>query len=213
MQLTPSTRIVSISSEILSTFVINYKPPCPLSSQNISANSPPGNTTVSCRHARPSSSSNSTSRTRCRTPLTRRALFMWMEDGGRVVAFLRIIPAGIAYAEPSVGRVLVDAAYRRRGLCRSLMSEALSLYCPDMGPPAHPHLGTRAPGRILRHPRVRTGLGHLFRSRYPARQKCSARRPGTRVKKFRRREVSPRRRNHTYINGSPRPSLRGCACI
>lgn len=53
------------------------------------------------------------------------SVFMWMEDGGRVVAFLRIIPAGIAYAEASVGRVLVDAAYRRRGLCRSLMSEAL----------------------------------------------------------------------------------------
>ena len=42
------------------------------------------------------------------------SVFMWMEDGGRVVAFLRIIPAGIAYAEASVGRVLVDAAYRRR---------------------------------------------------------------------------------------------------
>ena len=53
------------------------------------------------------------------------SVFMWMEDGGRVVAFLRIIPAGIAYAEASVGRVLVDASYRRRGLCRSLMSEAL----------------------------------------------------------------------------------------
>lgn len=111
------------------------------------------------------------------------SVFMWMEDGGRVVAFLRIIPAGIAYAEASVGRVLVDAAYRRRGLCRSLMSEAAALYCPDMGPPAHPHLGTRAPGRILRHPRVRTGLGHLFRSRYPARQNAPpvARHPGKKI--------------------------------
>lgn len=54
-----------------------------------------------------------------------RSVFMWMEDDGRVVAFLRIIPAGIAYDEVSVGRVLVDAGYRRRGLCRSLMSEAL----------------------------------------------------------------------------------------
>lgn len=53
------------------------------------------------------------------------SVFMWMEDGGRVVAFLRIIPAGIVYDEASVGRVLVDARYRRHGLCRSLMSEAL----------------------------------------------------------------------------------------
>lgn len=43
------------------------------------------------------------------TPLNPQSVFMWMEDGGRVVAFLRIIPAGIAYAEASVGRVLVDA--------------------------------------------------------------------------------------------------------
>ena len=62
------------------------------------------------------------------------SVFMWMEDGGRVVAFLRIIPAGIAYAEASVGRVLVDAAYRRRGLCRSLMSEALRYIARTWGP-------------------------------------------------------------------------------
>lgn len=64
------------------------------------------------------------------------SVFMWMEDGGRVVAFLRIIPAGIAYAEASVGRVLVDAAYRRRGLCRSPDVRSAALYCPDMGPAA-----------------------------------------------------------------------------
>ena len=52
------------------------------------------------------------------------SVFMWMEDGGRVVAFLRIIPAGIAYAEASVGR----------GLCRSLMSEALRYIARTWGP-------------------------------------------------------------------------------
>ena len=110
------------------------------------------------------------------------SVFMWMEDGGRVVAFLRIIPAGIAYAEASVGRVLVDAAYRRRGLCRSLMSEALRYIARTWGPQpirisAQEHLG------ILRHPRVRTGLGHLFRSRYPARQNAPpvARHPGKKI--------------------------------
>ena len=65
------------------------------------------------------------------------SVFMWMEDGGRVVAFLRIIPAGIAYAEASVGRVLVDAAYRRRGLCRSLMSEALRYIARTPSAPRH----------------------------------------------------------------------------
>ena len=57
-----------------------------------------------------------------------------VEAGAAVVAFLRIIPAGIAYAEGSVGRALVDAAYRRRGLCRSLMSEALRYIARTWGP-------------------------------------------------------------------------------
>lgn len=63
-----------------------------------------------------------------------RSVFMWMEQDGRVVAFLRIIPAGIVYDEASVGRVLVDAAYRRRGLCRSLMLEALRYIDSEWGP-------------------------------------------------------------------------------
>lgn len=62
------------------------------------------------------------------------SVFMWMEDNARVVAFLRVIPAGIAYDEASVGRVLVDASYRRRGLCRSLMSEALRYIARTWGP-------------------------------------------------------------------------------
>ena len=60
--------------------------------------------------------------------------FMWMEDEGRVVAFLRIIPAGVVYQEASIGRVLVDASYRRRGLCRHLMLEALRYIAVTWGP-------------------------------------------------------------------------------
>lgn len=56
-----------------------------------------------------------------------RCTFLWMEDAGRVVAFLRVIPAGVVYPEASIGRVLVDARYRRQGLCRRLMDEALRL--------------------------------------------------------------------------------------
>ena len=47
---------------------------------------------------------------------------------------LRIIPAGIVCAEASVGRVLVDAGYRRRGLCRRLMHEALQHIALTWGP-------------------------------------------------------------------------------
>lgn len=62
------------------------------------------------------------------------SVFLWMEDGERVVAFLRIIPAGIVYAEASIGRVLVDASYRRRGLCRLAMQEALRYIAEHWGP-------------------------------------------------------------------------------
>lgn len=62
------------------------------------------------------------------------SVFLWMEEDGRVVAFLRIIPAGIVCAEASVGRVLVDAGYRRRGLCRRLMLEALRHIALTWGP-------------------------------------------------------------------------------
>ncbi len=62
------------------------------------------------------------------------SVFLRMEEGGRVVAFLRISPAGIVCAEVSVGRVLVDAGYRRRGLCRRLMLEALRYIAETWGP-------------------------------------------------------------------------------
>lgn len=63
-----------------------------------------------------------------------RSVFFWMEDTERVVAFLRLIPAGVVYPEVSVGRVLVDAACRRQGLCRRLMDEALHYVETEWGP-------------------------------------------------------------------------------
>ena len=54
-----------------------------------------------------------------------RSLFQWIEQEGRVIAFLRIIPPGILCKEASVGRVLVIREYRRQGICRRMMREAL----------------------------------------------------------------------------------------
>ena len=36
-----------------------------------------------------------------------------------------MIPRGIAYAEPSIGRVCVARTYRRRGICREMVSRAI----------------------------------------------------------------------------------------
>lgn len=79
------------------------------------------------------------------------SVFLWTEEDGRVVAFLRIIPAGIVCAEASVGRVLVDAGYRRRGLCRRLMHEALRHIARTWGPQPRPHLGARSTSSDFTH--------------------------------------------------------------
>ena len=89
------------------------------------------------------------------------SVFLWTEQENRVVAFLRIIPAGVVCDEVSVGRVLVDAACRRRGLCRRMMLEALRYIDGTWGPSPRPDLRTALPGRLLRVAGIRSGLRTL----------------------------------------------------
>ncbi len=52
-----------------------------------------------------------------------------MTPSGRVlVAYCRLVPPGVRYAEPSIGRVLTPAAGRRQGLGKALMRRALALH-------------------------------------------------------------------------------------
>ncbi len=46
-------------------------------------------------------------------------------DQDQIAAYLRIIPAGISYQEPSIGRVLVKNNYRREGLGFKMMEDAV----------------------------------------------------------------------------------------
>lgn len=48
---------------------------------------------------------------------------------GRLAAVLRILPPGIMFAEPSIGRVLTDPKFRSRGYGRSLMREGIRRCC------------------------------------------------------------------------------------
>lgn len=48
-------------------------------------------------------------------------------DGEKLVAYARIIPKGISYAEVSIGRVVTSPAYRNTGAGRQLMQECISL--------------------------------------------------------------------------------------
>lgn len=61
------------------------------------------------------------------------SVFIWMENADRVVAFLRVIPPGVVCPQAAVGRVLVDAEYRRNGLCRKLMGTALQYISDTWG--------------------------------------------------------------------------------
>ena len=44
---------------------------------------------------------------------------------GRIVAYSRIVPKGIAYDYVSVGRVLVLSSHRRKGIAQKMMRVAL----------------------------------------------------------------------------------------
>ncbi len=51
--------------------------------------------------------------------------FMWIEHEGMVVGLLRMLPAGVSFETPSIGRLAVRKDYRRQGLARKLMVAAI----------------------------------------------------------------------------------------
>lgn len=55
------------------------------------------------------------------------ARHLWAEADGRIVAYLRIVPAGGKYAEQSIGRVVTAPEARGTGLGRELMRRGLAL--------------------------------------------------------------------------------------
>lgn len=55
-----------------------------------------------------------------------KALHLWGEFKGEIVAYCRIFPPGIKYDEASIGRVLSNNNYRGHNLGRILMRNAIS---------------------------------------------------------------------------------------
>ncbi|MBX3232665.1 MAG: GNAT family N-acetyltransferase [Labilithrix sp.] len=53
------------------------------------------------------------------------------DANGRVVAYTRLLAAGVAYDEPSIGRVVTHPDVRRTGAGRELMAESLRR-CRDL---------------------------------------------------------------------------------
>lgn len=56
------------------------------------------------------------------------AQHLWLEnEAGEVVALCRLLPQGISFAEASIGRVLVNPAYRGENWGRALVKAALEV--------------------------------------------------------------------------------------
>lgn len=54
------------------------------------------------------------------------ATHLWLQDeAGNIKAYCRLLPSGISYTEPSVGRVLTGATSRKEGLGRKMMEKAI----------------------------------------------------------------------------------------
>ncbi len=51
--------------------------------------------------------------------------YMWASEGGEMTAFLRMIPAGVIGPDAAIGRVLVRKPWRRKGICRRMMTAAI----------------------------------------------------------------------------------------
>ena len=55
-----------------------------------------------------------------------RCRHVWAQDRGEIVAYLRLIPAGVTYDEVAIGRVIVAQRMRGTGLGRELMRRGLA---------------------------------------------------------------------------------------
>jgi ElaA protein len=51
---------------------------------------------------------------------------LWAEQGGAIVAYLRIVPAGLKFDETSIGRVIVAPEGRGTGLGKELMRRGIA---------------------------------------------------------------------------------------
>lgn len=56
----------------------------------------------------------------------RQSRHLWAQDGGEIVAYLRLIPPGVTYDETAIGRVIVAQHMRGTGLGRELMRRGLA---------------------------------------------------------------------------------------
>src|SRR5687768_2942943 len=68
----------------------------------------------------------------------RNALHLLGRESGRLVAYARLVPPGVSFAEPSIGRVVSHPEARAKGVGKALMQEAIVRTRASFGPqPIH----------------------------------------------------------------------------
>lgn len=55
-----------------------------------------------------------------------KAYHLYLQDNGKIIAYLRILKKGVSYDEISIGRVLVHKNYRDKGISREMMLKAIN---------------------------------------------------------------------------------------
>lgn len=57
--------------------------------------------------------------------IDKKVFHLFLQDKEKIVAYARLIPSGITYAQSSIGRVLVLKEYRRKGIAFDLMKRSV----------------------------------------------------------------------------------------
>lgn len=69
-----------------------------------------------------------------------------LDDRDNIIAYCRILDAGVAYEEMSIGRVCVHKNYRNQGIAKSMMLEALEFVKKQV---SHPTIKISAQSYII----------------------------------------------------------------
>ena len=64
------------------------------------------------------------------------SIHLFVEEQGKTIVCLRILPAGLSYPEASIGRFAIDKSYRRQGLGREAMNHTIQYMKQEMKVPA-----------------------------------------------------------------------------
>ncbi len=62
----------------------------------------------------------------------KKSMHLMLKDNGKIVGCIRILPAGVSYDEPSIGRIALDKSYRRTGLGRASVQRAIDYIHNEM---------------------------------------------------------------------------------